>query len=231
MRHADDGLLNPGLAAVLHQLVEQWDQAVAAFEREALLADILGMEITLQAFRRGQLPENVFLLLGAEAILHARHLKAVLQPQALFRVRNMGELRADGVGVNEFQIRQNILQLGALGDGVVAAAGEKLGLQIGIRQPEILQVEHIGLRTLLQAQRIEIGNQVATIHVHLNETRYRALLGARTIRRAARGAAACVRQFGARHQSLAYRAVGNLAAALEAGEVLAPSGVQAARIP
>ena len=104
MRHADDGLLDARLAAVLHQIVEQGDQTVAALEREALLADVLGVQVALQAFRRGQLPENVLLLLGAEAALHACHLETVLQPQALFGVRHVRKFRADGIGVNEFQV-------------------------------------------------------------------------------------------------------------------------------
>ncbi len=168
----------PSLPALLHQIVEQGDQTVAALEREALLAHVLGMQVALQSLRGGQLPEDVLLLIGAEAALQARHLEIILQPQALVGVRYVRELRADGIGVDEFQVRENILELGALGDRVIAAAGEELGVEIGIRQAEIFEVEHIGLGALLQTQRIQVGDQVAAVRVDLDETRHGALLGA-----------------------------------------------------
>ena len=89
----------------------------------------------------------------------------------------MRELGADGAGINEFQVRQNVFELGTLGQRLIAAAGKEFGVQIGVREPEILQIEHIGLGALLQAQRIQIGGQVAAIRVDLNEARDRALLG------------------------------------------------------
>ncbi len=104
VRHADDGLLDPHLAAVLHQIVEQGNETVAALEREALLAHVLGVQVALQAFRGGQLPQNVLLLLGAESALHARHLETILQPQTLVGVRDMRKFRADGIGVDELQV-------------------------------------------------------------------------------------------------------------------------------
>src|SRR5271167_1438310 len=124
MRHTDDGLLDTIPAALLHQFIEQGNQTIAALEGKTLLADILGMQVALQAFRRGQLPQDVLLLIDAEAALHAGNLEAVLQPQALLGIRNLGELRADGVGVNEFKIRENILERGALRNGVISAAGK-----------------------------------------------------------------------------------------------------------
>ena len=98
MRHADDGLFDAGLAALLHQVVEQRDEAVAALEREALLAHVLGVQVALQPLGRGQLPEDVLLLLDAEAALHPRRLKIILQPEPLVGVGHMREFRADGVG-------------------------------------------------------------------------------------------------------------------------------------
>ncbi len=103
----------------------------------------------------------------------------------------MGELRADGIGVNEFQVREYVLELGALRDGIVAAAGEELGVEVGIGEPEVFQIEHIGLGALLHPQRIELRDQVAPVRVHLDEAGDRALLGASAAgfagRRGARG--------------------------------------------
>ena len=52
----------PSLPRFLHQLIEQRDEAVAALQREALLTDVLGVQIALQAFGGRELPENVLLL-------------------------------------------------------------------------------------------------------------------------------------------------------------------------
>ena len=65
MRHADDALLDALLTAALDQIVDQRDQRIAAFEREALLADVLGVQVALEAFGRRELPEDVLLLVGS----------------------------------------------------------------------------------------------------------------------------------------------------------------------
>jgi hypothetical protein len=44
---------------MLDQLVHRGDEALAAFQREALLADVLGVQVALQAFGRGQAVEDV----------------------------------------------------------------------------------------------------------------------------------------------------------------------------
>ena len=103
MRHADDGLFDTRLARLLHQHIEQRDEAISTLEREALLAHVLGVQVALQPLGRGQLPEDVLLLRGAEAKLHPRRLKLILQPQPLVAVRHMREFSADGVGINEFE--------------------------------------------------------------------------------------------------------------------------------
>jgi len=64
-------------------------------------------------------------------------LKPILQPQALFGIRdNAQKLRADGsvfVGVNEFEVRQDIVQRWCVGIGVIAAAVMKnYVFQIGV---------------------------------------------------------------------------------------------------
>ena len=67
VRHADDDLLHALAAGALDELVHRGDEALAALEREALLADVLGVQVALEPFGRGQPVEDVDLLLGAEA--------------------------------------------------------------------------------------------------------------------------------------------------------------------
>ncbi len=168
---------------------------------------------------------------SAEAALQAGQLETVLQPQALIAVRYVRELRADGIGINELQVRENILQLGAFGDGLVAAAGEEFGVEIGIGETEIFKVQHIGLGAFLQAERIQIGDQVAAIRVDLNEARHRALLGARSILVHPAGlgspAAPAGRRLQTRQQALADGGMGHIAAgpAAQVSEVGGPGRI------
>ena len=65
MRHADDALFD----ALLHRRCwirssMQRNQRIAAFEREALLADVLGVQVALETLGRRQLPEDVLLFFG-----------------------------------------------------------------------------------------------------------------------------------------------------------------------
>ena len=101
--HADDGFLDSGTSRPLHQIVKQRNEAVAALQRETLLADIPCVKIPLEPFRRRQLPQNVLLFVRGEVATHAGGLKCVLQPESLVAVRDVGEFGADGVAINEFQ--------------------------------------------------------------------------------------------------------------------------------
>src|SRR6185437_1971402 len=80
MRHADDDLLDPRKAASLHEIIEQRDERIAALEREAPLADVLRVQIALEPLGARQLPQDIELLVAAEALAHAARLKAILQP-------------------------------------------------------------------------------------------------------------------------------------------------------
>ena len=55
----------PAAPPCLDEVIEQRDQCIAALQREALLADVLGVQVALQPFGGGELPQNVAPLLGA----------------------------------------------------------------------------------------------------------------------------------------------------------------------
>ena len=179
MRHPDDGLLDAGAPSQLHELVEQGNQAVATLEREALLTDILGMQVALQALGRRQLPEDVLLLLGAEAVLDPLRLEIILQPQSFLGVRYVREFRADGVAVDELEGCENVLQLAARRQRRRSAAREEFGLHVRVRQAEVLGIEDVGHAARRQAQGIEVRNQVSAVRVDLDQARHGGLLGAR----------------------------------------------------
>ncbi len=48
--HADDDFLHAARTAVTHDFVHRRDEALAAFQREALLADVFGVQEALEAF-------------------------------------------------------------------------------------------------------------------------------------------------------------------------------------
>ncbi len=72
---------------------------------------ILRVQVTLEAFRRGELPENIAALFRREPAGEAARLELVLQPQPLVRVGYMRELGADRAAVDELQLAEDVPQL------------------------------------------------------------------------------------------------------------------------
>ena len=102
MRHAEHHVVHAVGAAAIDQLVEQRDQAVAAFEREALLADVLRVQVAFESVGLGQLFEDAFLLADAEPEFAARAFQLLVDPAPLFGVGDMHELGADRARVVVF---------------------------------------------------------------------------------------------------------------------------------
>src|SRR6185436_21040059 len=71
MRHADHDLLHAARSAALDQLVDRRDQALAAFERKALLPDVLRVQVALEVLGVRDLLEQPLLLLRAELLYPA----------------------------------------------------------------------------------------------------------------------------------------------------------------
>jgi hypothetical protein len=97
--HADHDLLHALLAGALDQLVHRGDEALAAFQREALLAHVLGVQEALEALGRGQAVEDVLLLLGLNCGLLRIGLQLLLPPALAALVADVHELGADGAAV------------------------------------------------------------------------------------------------------------------------------------
>src|SRR6185312_4572292 len=56
VRHADHDLLDLHPAAALDEIIEERQEGIAALQREALLPDVFGVKVALQALGRGELP-------------------------------------------------------------------------------------------------------------------------------------------------------------------------------
>ena len=234
MRHADHDFLDAALPALLDQIVEQRNQRVAAFEREALLRRVLRREIALEPFGGGQVTQERAALFVREAILHATCLEAVLQPQALGRIRHVRELGADRAAVDVAQLLDDVAELHALRDRRRAAAGMELGVEIRIAQAEVLELQHLRHRPSHQAERIDVGEQMTAIRVHLDETSDRSLLR-RNVTRSCCCDAARWRRCGRRTrralcERLADWPMRRIVAAAEAPEIVAPGRLHRVRI-
>jgi len=177
MRHADHHLLDPHCAAAPDELIEQRQQRVPSFEREALLADIPRVQVALQSFRSGQLPEDAALLLGREAVQKPARLKAVLKPETLARLRHVGELGADRARIDELELLEDVTQLHPRRHRLGAAGGEELRAEVGRCEAEVFELEHWRSGPTHESERIEIGDEMAAVGPELDETRDGGLLG------------------------------------------------------
>mmetsp|Transcript_21665 Transcript_21665/g.84340 ORF Transcript_21665/g.84340 Transcript_21665/m.84340 type:complete len:844 (+) Transcript_21665:834-3365(+) len=158
--HADDDLLHAALAGTLDQLVHRGDEALTAFEREALLADVLGVQIALQALGGGQAVEDVLLLVGAEAGLAARLFEALLPPALFGRVGAVHEFGADAAAVGLAQGLHDLAQRHGLA-AEVAVHGAERDVHVGLGQVVERGVEFGDLGALGALERVQLGPAVA----------------------------------------------------------------------
>ena len=159
VRHADHDFLHAFRSGVQHGLVEQGDQAVAAFQRKAFLADVAGVQVFFQALGGGQLVQDAQALLVGYPVLALAGFQPFLQPAALFRVRDMNGLDADAAAVNPLAQRDDVAQFHAVRGE--QCAGVELAIHVGRVQAVEGRVQ-IGHRVVVgQAQRIEFRGLVA----------------------------------------------------------------------
>jgi hypothetical protein len=131
---------------------------VAAFQREALLADVFGVQVALQPLGRGQAFEDALLVGGRAAVVAAGGFQALVHPAALFGVGDVHELGADAAGIGRLEQVDQLPQLHPLATGHAAGAEFAPGVAFGQAMEAQRQVRRLGFRR--QAQRIEVGGQV-----------------------------------------------------------------------
>ena len=178
MGHADDDLLDAGARRPLHDVVEQRNQGVAAFEREALLADVARVQVALEALGRRELLEEVQAFVVREAMVQPPFLEAVLQPEALLGRRDVRELGADAARVDLPELLQDLRQLHLLVDAARAARRVELRLHVGLGEADVGRIQHARHGPLHEAERIDVRDQVAAVGVELDEARDGGLLRA-----------------------------------------------------
>ena len=144
--HTDHDFLQADGATALDQLVHGRDEALATFQREALLPHIFGVQETLQALSSGEAVQNVQLFLGCELRLGTDGFQLLLPPALLVLVGDVHVFGADGAAI---RLAQRVHQL-AQAHAVFAEEG-------------IADVEYrflIGIAETVK-RRLQLGNFVA----------------------------------------------------------------------
>ncbi len=206
VRHADDDLLQPGGPAFLDQIIEHGDQALAALERKALLPDVFGVQITLDALRGAQPLQDRAPLVVRQRIVQHPVLEALANPHALPTPRQVREVGTHVAAVDALERRDDIREAHLAVPGAREPTGVELRLHVGLGQSQVLEPEHRRDAALRELERVEMRDLVAPESVYLDQARHGGLFlaGDRPAdglrRRQARGR----RAFG---QPLAHRAM------------------------
>ncbi len=178
MRHADRHRPHPVRARLVDDGVQRRDRRLAAFEAEALGADIALLAERLEALGLVELAQDQLLLVRAERGPPVAPLDARLQPFALHRVLHMHELGADRAaigrphggddvahrrGIDPQQHRQRLAEIDrtlhvlrpeAIGSGI------EVGVRLGHLQPERVEprfqvaADAVGAKQLHRAQAV-----------------------------------------------------------------------------
>ncbi len=144
----------------LDQLVHRRDEALAAFEREALLADVLGVQVALESFGRRQALEDVALLLGGERGRRTDRFEALLDPALLRGIGDVHELDAEVAAVGVAQRLDQVAQRHVLLPEV-RVRGREHRVHVGFGQVVERGLQFGNDRAFLSLQRIQIRPAVA----------------------------------------------------------------------
>ena len=179
MRHADHEFVDVAGGGALQDLFQDGERGLAAFEREALLADEAGVQEMFELFARHHTAQDAHAGLAVERPVVGLRLHALLQPALLLRHLNVHVLAADFAAVGLAQRLQDFAQRRhrfgrAFADRLAEAAGEEFAIQIPDGEAVGFGVE-FGVVAGFGAERVEIGDQVAAHAVgvdHLHDPRF-----------------------------------------------------------
>jgi len=166
--HADHHFLHaPGTGGV-DQLVHGSDEGFATFEREALLANVLGVQEALQTLGGRQAIQDALFLLGREVRLAADGFELLLPPALLVLVGGIHVLRPDSAAVGLAQRVDELAQRQVfLAEEGVADVEHGLLVSIGETVERRLQLGDG--RALGALEGVEIGPALAHVTVGGNQ--------------------------------------------------------------
>ena len=155
--HADDDFLHTFFTSALNELVHRGNERLTALQRKTLLADVLGVEESLQTFGGSQSLENVLLLLGAEGRLGADGLQAFLPPAFFGGVGDVHVLGADAAAVRLTQGLHDFAQGHVLGLGEVGVRRREGDVHVRLGEVVEGRFELGDFGAFLALERIEVG--------------------------------------------------------------------------
>ena len=159
MGHADDDLARTVAASALDHVVHQRDQAVAAFQRESLLAHVFGVQVLLQTLGGDQVLEQPDALVNRQVDLPPRGLQPLLDPALLLGPGDVHVLGADGAGVDLAYRVQDLAQRHLRVH--LQRAGVEHHVHVSLGQAVEGGFEVLDGWAFAQRQRIQVGRLVA----------------------------------------------------------------------
>ena len=166
VRHADHDLDDAGARGALDQPFQQRDQALRAFQREALVAQELVLEELLEHLGADHLVEQLQPILARQHQPVARRFHPALQPGPQLDVVQVGELDADGPAVRLAQQPDQLAQRRPVRAGDVLAAEHQVEILLG--EPEVLERDRRQLAPH-QPERVEVGGQVPELAIAFDQ--------------------------------------------------------------
>ena len=156
MGHPHGHFVETGFGSFLQDFVHQGDGGFAAFEAEAFLADIFGLQKCLKGFGLVEFAEYPQLVVVAGFLVG--NFEAFLEPFALCRFLDVHVFDADGAAVGVAQYAQDFAE--QHGPPAAKPAGHKLAVQIPESKPVAFNFQ-VGVGPLPVFQRVDVSHQVA----------------------------------------------------------------------
>ena len=165
VRHPHHDLDHPGSGGRVEQGVEQHDGRLGAFEAEALLAHIAGVQEALEHLGRVEAVEDVALLVEVER--DGLSLDVLLDPALLLGILDVHVLDAERAAVRVPQHVEDVLEGGGL------AAGQPVGHELTGQVPDgqaVGQRVELGVDVgRLGVERVEVGDEMPAHPVHVDQ--------------------------------------------------------------
>jgi len=167
MRHPDDDVLHAKLPAALDDLLHRRDEAFATVKAKALGAHVFDMEVFLEPLGLDQLVQNRLATVPGKGDFLVVALDPLLEPGGLFGVGDVHVLQREGAAIGALDDGQDLAE--ACNLKAQHVVDENRPVHIGLGEAVGFRVK-LGLGAMLaQAERVEIGDEMAADTVGANE--------------------------------------------------------------
>ena len=225
VRHADDDLLCALRGRDTHQFVHGDDGRFAALEREALLADILGMQVALHRFGRRHAFQEALAVFDRVAVIAAHRLQPSLDPALVRDVGHVHVFGADAAAIHLTHRFEDFAQAGAVIRREAEGTGAEHVAQVGFGEAVMRGLQFGNVGPFGPLERIELSPAIAEEAVgidHLQHADLTLVVGGR----AGRTGRTALGQFGERRDDRRMGHVGSCARQMLQGFEVAAPGIR-----